>query len=558
MQQQPTIVAGPADEMPGVGDYVSIVRKRKRLLFLVGLPIIALGGLLALGLPDIYSASGLIEIEGAESVRQGFASQNGTLQDSIARESDEPLYADQYVQSLSTAVLSDKNLSLLLAKQPLYEDQAEDPKGALKRLRKDIHVDMVTVPILDPESGREREVVTAFTVSYDNRDPQRSYQGATWLTNAFLEGNRQDRRNYAAGNAKFFAAEADRMRKRVAELEGKLAEFKAKNAGQLPELAGLNMTSMDRTENEINNVESQLQSLRRERVFLAAQLQQARSTGPETSSLQSLENEYKQKLATYDPNHPDLISLRRQIDLMRQGGSPTGMTLKQQVAQQRSILAEARQRYGEDHPDIKRIQRTIDSLEARIKAGESADTTLASDSPMAVQLQTQLNATDTQITALQARGVDLHKKMTDLEGRMSASPQVERDYQTVTRDLNGARAKFEELLRRQMDAEVSEAAIAGGTADKFHVKARPVLPDKPAKPQRIAIFAIAFALAMIAAVTSIVFAQMLDPTVRGVRDIRDILDVTPLTAVPVIERPGRNPHRKMRWAFSRTPAGASS
>jgi protein tyrosine kinase modulator len=558
MQQQPTIVAGPADEMPGVGDYVSIVRKRKRLLFLVGLPIIALGGLLALGLPDIYSASGLIEIEGAESVRQGFASQNGTLQDSIARESDEPLYADQYVQSLSTAVLSDKNLSLLLAKQPLYEDQAEDPKGALKRLRKDIHVDMVTVPILDPESGREREVVTAFTVSYDNRDPQRSYQGATWLTNAFLEGNRQDRRNYAAGNAKFFAAEADRMRKRVAELEGKLAEFKAKNAGQLPELAGLNMTSMDRTENEINNVESQLQSLRRERVFLAAQLQQARSTGPETSSLQSLENEYKQKLATYDPNHPDLISLRRQIDLMRQGGSPTGMTLKQQVAQQRSILAEARQRYGEDHPDIKRIQRTIDSLEARIKAGESADTTLASDSPMAVQLQTQLNATDTQITALQARGVDLHKKMTDLEGRMSASPQVERDYQTVTRDLNGARAKFEELLRRQMDSEVSEAAIAGGTADKFHVKARPVLPDKPAKPQRIAIFAIAFALAMIAAVTSIVFAQMLDPTVRGVRDIRDILDVTPLTAVPVIERPGRNPHRKMRWAFSRTPAGASS
>jgi uncharacterized protein involved in exopolysaccharide biosynthesis len=557
MQQQPTIVPGPADELPGFGDYVNILRKRKRLLFLVGLPILALGGLLAIGLPDIYNSAGLIEIEGAENARQG-NSPNITLQDSIARQSDEPLYADQYVQSLSTVVLSDKNLSQLLAKQQLYEDQTEDPKGALKRLRKDIRVDMVTVPILDPESGREREIVTAFTVGYDNRDPQRAYQGAAWLTQAFLEGNRQDRRSYAAGNAKFFAAEADRMRKRVAELEGKLAEFKAKNAGQLPELAGLNMTSMDRAENEINSVESQLQGLRRERVFLVAQLQQARSTGPETTSLQALENEYKQKLATYDPNHPDLISLRRQIDMMRSGGSPTGMTLKQQVAQQRSILAEARQRYGEDHPDIKRIQRTIDSLEARIKSGESADTTLASDSPMAVQLQTQLNATDTQIAALQARGLELRKKMTDLEGRMSASPQVERDYQTVTRDLASARSKFEELLRRQMDSEVSEAAIAGGTADKFHIKARPVLPDKPAKPQRIAIFAVAFALAMIAAVTSIVFAQILDPTVRGVRDIRDILEITPLTAVPVIERPKRNPHRKMRWAFSRATAGAGS
>jgi polysaccharide biosynthesis transport protein len=554
MQQQPTIAHDAADEMPGLGDYLSIVRKRKRLLFMVGLPILALGGLLALGLPDIYRSQGLIEIEGAESIRDSAA--NGTLQDSIARQSDEPLYADQYVQSLTTVVLSDKNLSQLLAKQQLYEDQADDPKGTIQRLRKDIRVDMVTVPILDPTNGREREVVTAFTVGYENRDPQRAYQGAAWLTQAFLESNRQDRRSYAAGNAQFFAAEAERMRKRVAQLEGKLAEFKAKNIGQLPELTNLNLSSMDRAENEINSTESQLQGLRRERVFLVAQLQQARSTGPETNSLPALENEYKQKLATYDPNHPDLVSLRRQIDMMRSGGSPSGMTLRQQVQQQRSILAEARQRYGEDHPDIKRIQRNIDSLEARIKAGESADTTLASDSPMAVQLQTQLNATDTQIAALQARGLELRKKMTDLETRMSASPQVERDYQTVTRDLASARSKFEELLKRQMDAEVSEAAIAGGTADKFHIKTRPGLPDEPAKPQRIAIFAVAFALALIVGMTSIVFSQLLDPTVRGVRDIRNILDVTPLTAVPVIERAGRNPHRKMRWAFSRATAGA--
>ena len=104
--------------------------------------------------------------------------------------------------------------------------------------------------------------------------------------------------------AKFFATEAERMRKRVSELEGKLAEFKAKNVGQLPELSGMNLSSMDRTENEIHNVESQLQGLRRERVFLVSQLQQARSMGPETNNLQALENEYKQKLAIYDRTIP--------------------------------------------------------------------------------------------------------------------------------------------------------------------------------------------------------------------------------------------------------------
>ncbi|HKS54273.1 MAG TPA: hypothetical protein VJS12_03250 [Steroidobacteraceae bacterium] len=553
MQQQPT-PQFPADETPGFGDYLGIVRKRKRLLLLVGLPIVALGGLAALILPDVYRSSSLIEIEGSQDTRQSAA--DTTLQDSIARQSDEPLYADQYVQSLSTAVLSGENLSKLLAKEQLYDDQKDDPKSALKRLGKDIKVDMVTVPIIDPESGREREVVTAFTVSYDNLDPQRSYAGAKWLTQAFLEGNRHDRRSYAAGTAKFFGSEAERMRTRVGELEGKLADFKAKNVGQLPELNDLNMNSMDRAENEINSVETQLQGLRRERVFLVAQLQQARSTGPETNNINELEAQYKQKSAIYDPNHPDMISLRRQIDMMRSGGSPSGMTLRQQVQQQKSILAEARQRYGEEHPDIKRIERNIESLEARIKSGESADTTLASDSPMAVQLQTQLNATDTQIAAMQQRGLELRKKMTDLEGRMNTAPQVEKEYAAVTRDLDSARAKYQDLLKRQMDAEVSEAAIANGTADKFHIKSEPSLPDKPAKPQRIAIFAVAVAFALMASLSSIVFAQLLDPTVRGVRDIRDILDVTPLTAVPVIERVGRNPHRKMRWAFSKAAAVA--
>jgi capsular polysaccharide biosynthesis protein len=105
----------------------------------------------------------------------------------------------------------------------------------------------------------------------------------------------------------------------------------------------------------------------------------------------------------------------------------------------------------------------------------------------------------------------------------------------VTRDLTSARTKYEELLKRQMDAEVSEAAIAGGTADKFRVKSAPTLPKEPDQPERIAIFIIAILFAMVASITAVVFAQLVDQTVRGIRDIRDILDVTPLSAVPVIQ-----------------------
>ena len=527
---QTTPAAGHEPETTGFGDYLAIVRKRRKWLFLVGLPIIGIGVALAIALPDVYRSQGEIEIEGAQAVR---ANPNSLTQDP-----DDTPYADQYVRSLSTVVLSDRNLAKLLNEHQLYDDQAADPSAALDRLSGDIKVDIVTVPILDPNTGRERDVVTAFSVAYDNPKPKRAQEGAEWLVKSFLEENRNDRQREAASKAKFFAREAERMRVHVAGLEAKLADFKQKNAGKLPELNEMNMNVMDRTENDIQNIESQMQALRRERVFLVAQLQQARAAGPDSGNLRALEDEYARKSITYDQSHPDLIMLRRQIDQLKAGGSASGMSLKGQLQQQRSILAEAKQRYSEDHPDVQRITRNIKALEARIASGETSDSSAIADSPMATQLQTQLNATDTQLAALQARAMELRTKLSGLEGRMSAAPEVERDYQNVTRDLASARAKYDELLKRQMDAEVSEAAIAGGTADKFRIKSSPKTPDEPAKPQRLAIVIIAIVLGLIASFTSVIMAQLMDQTVRGSRDVQDILGVAPLTSVPVIKRSG--------------------
>ena len=540
MQSQPS-PSTLDTEAPGFGEYLGIIRKRRGLLYKVGFPIASVAALLAIGLPDVYRSSALVKIE----------EEPKNLNTVNARDAVDARYADQYVQSLSTTVLSDKNLIRMLKEHQLYDEQAQIDSGLLRRLRKGIDVDIVTAQILDPESGREREVVTAFTVGYDNPDPQRAQRGADWVVEAFLTQNRADRQAYAASAAQFFSTEAERMRKQVADMEAKLAQFKEKNAGRLPELAEVNLGSMDRTETELRNLEAQLQALRRERVFIVSQLQQARSASPESGNLRQIEEEYRQKSTSYDESHPDMISLRRQMDTLRAGGSVAGMSLRAQLQQQRSILSEARQRYSEDHPDVKRIMRNIQSLEARIASGETADVAPMSDSPMSMQMQTQLNATDTQIGALQARALELRAKMSDLESRMTTAPAVEREYQIVTRDLASARAKYDELLKRQMDAEVSEAAIAGGTADKFRVASPPTTPEKPAKPQRIAIFGVGLFLGLMASLMAIVAAEFLDPTVRGARDVREILDVTPLIAVPVIQpaRPTRGPRRRpLRFA----------
>ena len=49
-----------------------------------------------------------------------------------------------------------------------------------------------------------------------------------------------------------------------------------------------------------------------------------------------------------------MVALRRQIDSLKYGTSASsGTSLRSQLDAKRATLAEARQRYGAEHPDIK-------------------------------------------------------------------------------------------------------------------------------------------------------------------------------------------------------------
>jgi polysaccharide biosynthesis transport protein len=530
---------------PEFSDYVHAIARRKTLLFGIAIPIAILAILLSLTLPDIYTSSGLVEID-APSAAQSLSVQGGGN-----GESD---YADQYVQNLKGIVLTDSNLRKLNELHNLYPD-IEDESAMLQRLRRDIDVKIVTTPILDPRTGREREVVDAFTVSYDNRVPAKAQKGATWLIAAFLAEHRRQRQGRASNAAEFYAKEAERIRKDVAAMEAKLADFKKANYGQLPELTQVNMTMMDRTEAQMQQNDMQARSLRQERVFLAAQLEQQRSQGADAGSVRQLEEQYSRMRSSYDESHPDMIALRRQIDSLKYGTSASaGSSLRSQLNAKRATLAEARQRYGEEYPDVKKLQRDISTLEARIKAGERGDVEMADGTPVGMQLRTQINAIDSQLSSIEAQNAALRAKLAGLEKNVTETPQVEREYANATRNLTIAREKYEQLLNRQMDAEVSEAAIVGGRADEFRLIQAPMLPSVPSKPQRLAILLIGLVAAVVVGLTATVAAEALDPKVRGARDVRELLAVSPLVAIPTI-RNSRS-RRKGAWRFAAATATA--
>jgi succinoglycan biosynthesis transport protein ExoP len=531
-----------SDNNPEFAGYIHAIARRKALLFGIAIPIAVLAILLSIGLPDVYTSSALVEIDEPSSAQ------------SLAETSGNNSYADQYVTNLKGIVLTDSNLRKMIKEHDLYPEMADDPGAMLNRAKRDISVNIVTTPILDPRTGREREVVDAFTLSFDHREPAKAQKGSEWLVGAFLAEHRRQRQGRATNAAQFYAKEAERIRTQVAGLESKLADFKRANAGQLPELTEVNMSIMDRTESQLDQITQQMGALRQERVFLSAQLEQSRAAGPDAGSVRQLEDQYSRMRSSYDESHPDMVALRRQIDSLKFGTSAgSGSSLRSQLNTKRATLAEARERYGAEHPDIKRLQRDISTLETRIKNGERGDVEMADGTPMGMQLRTQINAIDSQLGSLMVRSAELRSKMSSLERNVTAAPQVEREYANATRDLTIAREKYEQLLNRQMDAEVSEAAIVGGRADEFRLVQAPMLPGGPSKPKRLAILLIGLVAAVVLALTVTVAAEALDPKVRGARDIRELLSVSPLVAIPAI----RNSRSRRRNAWRFVTASAS-
>ena len=518
-------------------DYVASLRRRMRLVLAIWLPLVVVTLVAATGLPSKYVSTATFQ-----------------LKTDLSDRAKGDTYADRYISGLTGSVISSASLRTALPSLAPYPNLA-DRTAIQRKLQDDIDVEMITQKILDPMSGLERKINTGFTLAYTNRDPQTAQRVAAWLANAFVVDGRQFAAAQVLSESRFYAAETERQSAKITQAEARLAKFKQDNYDRLPDTVQSNLSVNSMTEQDLGSVERELRAQEQNRTFIQQQLQQARTAGANQDSLRALEAEYQKKLAVYDPNHPDMIALRNQIDAMRNGelASGVGSDPEAQLAAQRVLLAEMRQRYSEEYPDVKRVERTIEELQAQIASGRKSQTNYTARTPAVVQLETQLNGVEAQISALQQQRADLRDKQAKLRSRLQSTPEVERTYDALNRDAMTARQVYDQLNAKRVDADIRAAAIKIGTADQFTLIGSPTVPREPSKPPRIGIAVIGVIGASFLALMVALAATALDSTVRGRGDLVALLNMKPITIVPVI----RNAHywrRQRRRVASLTAA----
>ena len=504
---------------------ITLKRQLKTIALTAG-PVLALVIGIALGLPDVYRSTGVIRID---QKLQG---------DDRAVDT----YAEYYIQTLTGQVFTAENLGSWIDEYGVFAEESGWP-DARKRseLADNLKTAIVATTVIDPRSGREREVVTGFEVSFDNRTPELAHKVAGAVVEAFLVENRRSREARGAEEIQFFKIEAEGYRAKIAEVETRLADFKERNARRLPDLVQLNMSAMDRVERDLEAAQLQIDNLKRERVILQSQLGQIPSTSDEAiQQLADLQNEYVRVSSIYQDTHPTVISIRKQIDLLSQNVDSEAAIpiLRQQQNEIAGALAEAREKYSEDHPNVKQLIRSESAIKDRIAAlagGSGGDASeVVSTNDLYVQLNTQIKTIDAEVSGLNARIYDLRQKRQEYEDLLLQTPQVDVEYQDLLRDLENARNLYEETQERQRNSELALALARGSQGEQLVLAQAPKFPQSPSWPPRTAIIVLGVILAVGAGVGIATLRETSSGTVRSSRDVSELCGMPPIALIPTI------------------------
>jgi uncharacterized protein involved in exopolysaccharide biosynthesis len=534
-----------------VSDYVAMFRRRS-LLFASTVFFIVLAAIaVAFILPATYYASGTILIE-----------QQDVPEDLVR--STVSNYANERLQIVTQRVMTTDNLAKIIEEHDLYPDERASglsAPAAVELFRADTKMEPLSAEVTSP-GGRTVTTTIAFMIGYSAPTAAKAQTIAKELADLYLMENARTRKEAASGTTTFLSRQAETLKAQVADKEAELAAFKAKHGDSLPEMQRLNLERLESTESEIADLQQEIRSLRDNRDLQASELAvispyaayestdgQIVATDPRR--LDQLQRDYIAMSAKYGPSHPDLIRLRREIELLTGSSIVADLTpIEEQLFSLRQQLQTASQTYGSDHPEVAGLQRQIAGLEARrAEVLKSSARDVAPTNPLYIQKQGQLNATTNQLATAEQRLATLNRRLVDIENRLQVSPEVERQFVALTREHEAMLTQLRELQGKLETAVLAETLEVEQRGERFRLTNPPLLPTEPESPNRIAIVLLGVVLALGAGIGLVVLTESLDDTVRSPKDIARIFQMEPITSISYMEGPRDIRRRRARNAL---------
>ena len=539
-------------------DYLGAFKRRRISIFVIAAAIFIMGALAALLWPPTYRSAATILIQ-----EQDIPSE--LVQSTVTS------FASQRIQAISQKVMARSNLMEIIRQYKLYEEELKrlTTEEIIEEMRENIGLNMIEAEVVDPRSGRPTAATIAFQLSFSGENPSQVQKVTNELMSLYLKENLKERSEKASETFAFLSDESERLSRKISVLEEKMAAFKEQHVNTLPELSQINQQIMERTEGEISNIDGQIRAQQQTRIYLLGQLAQLKPYGVDISldpatRLQGLRTEYLRLLARYSAEHPDVIRTKREIEGLEQetGNVDSSAEQLKQIEALRGELATLRKKYADQHPDIVKLERQIKSLEVSVSSTPKTSSLASAaadnpDNPAYIQLAAQIEAADTEIRSLQEKQQRLKEKIAEYEQRLLETPQVEREYRTLARDLQNAIDEYQNVHAKEVSAKIAQQLEQDSKGERFVIVEPPILPEEPVSPNRPAILFLSFVLALGCGIGYAAVAESMDDAVHDSNSLAFTLGAAPLAVIPYLETDSEASRRKRRLATKATAAAAA-
>jgi len=260
---------------------------------------------------------------------------------------------NQRLASMKEQILSRTGLEPVIGKLELYHaERGKLPmEDLIERLRRAIEISP-----LEATPGTQDRSIPGFSVRVTFDNPRSAQQICTEITSMFMEQNARALEQQAVRTALFLGQQLGEAKAKLDEQDAKLAQFKHKYTGSLPEQSQANLSLLATLNSQL---EANTQALR-----------QARQDKASNESLLG------QKEAS--------------LKSSKRAGNPE--TLAEQLRVQQDQLATLESRYTAEHPEVIKVKKQITELSKRMQEANTDKPPAGSQAGLASAQIQQLRA----------------------------------------------------------------------------------------------------------------------------------------------------------------------
>jgi polysaccharide chain length determinant protein (PEP-CTERM system associated) len=366
-----------------------------------------------------------------------------------------------------------------------------------------------------------------FFISFKASDARTAQLVCGEIQSLFVSENLSDRAAAAAGTTDFLRVQVADAKAKLDEQNAALAKFQQTYMGKLPGAEASNINMLTTLNTQLDAATQALARMEQDKAYVESQL-----------AIQV------QNQASLNPQHGGLAPQGEEVELQNL------------LAQQADLTS----RYTDDYPDVVAVKRKIAELRQKMAEAPApaTATTLASVTPKTTepigiqQIRAQIRAMEQGIAQKKRDQAAIQAQLHMYQDRVSASPAIEEEYKSITRDNQTAQAFYDELNNKMNASKMATDLEKRQQGEQFRVMDEPNLPESPSFPKRPVFVSGGLGAGLALGLLIVALLEYLDTAVRSERDIWAF---TKLPTLGVIGFNGESEpvKTKRRWFWRRSP-----